>query len=71
MKEQKRFIWVTQLNSKGQIVIPAQARKLFNLNPGDNLLLFGDVDRGIAIGKQSDYLEFANAIFNTTKGDKN
>ena len=65
-----RFIWTTKLNDKGQIVIPAEARKLFNLKSGEDLLLFGDLERGIAIAKQDDYIEFANAIFNATKGEK-
>jgi len=69
MKKTK-FIWTTKLNDKGQIVIPAEARKLFNLKSGEDLLLFGDLDRGIAIAKQDDYIEFANAIFNATKGEK-
>ncbi len=67
--KQTKFIWTTKINDKGQIVIPAEARKLFHLNSGDNLLLFGDIERGIAIGKQDDYLEFANAIFSASKGD--
>ncbi len=69
MKKTK-FIWTTKLNDKGQIVIPAEARKLFNINAGDDLLLFGDLERGIAIAKQEEYIEFANQIFNVTKGEK-
>ena len=69
MKNQKKFIWITKINSKGQIVIPAEARKVFNIKLGENLLLLGDVDKGIAIAKPADYLDFASAVFNTIKGE--
>ena len=68
MTKQTKFIWTTKVGEKGQIVIPKEAREIFNLNKGDTLLLFGDTERGIAIGKREDYLEFAEKIFNA-KGD--
>lgn len=58
-----KFIWTTKMTSKGQIVIPKEAREIFNLNAGDSLILFGDKSKGIAIAKYEDYLEFAKAIF--------
>lgn len=70
MTKQTRFIWTTKVGEKGQIVIPKEAREIFNLQKGDTLLLFGDLDRGIAIGKREDYLQLAEAIFNI-KGDDN
>ena len=60
---QDKFIWTTKVSDKGQIVIPKQARDVFNINVGDTLILFGDVKKGIAIGKYEDYLKFADAIF--------
>lgn len=70
--EKDKFIWTTKITSKGQIVIPKEARKVFNLNAGDSLILFGDKSKGIAIAKYDDYLEFAKTIFeakNNYKGD--
>ena len=69
MTEEKRFIWTTKVGEKGQIVIPKEAREIFNLNKGDTLLLFGDIDRGIAISKREDYLKFAEEIFKA-KGEE-
>lgn len=63
-----RYVWTTKIGEKGQIVIPKEARDVFNLKKGDNLLLFGDTERGIAIGKPEDYLEVANKVFEA-KGD--
>lgn len=44
-----KYAWVATVGAKGQIVIPKEARELFDIKPGDSLLLLGDVDRGIAI----------------------
>lgn len=62
--KQDKFIWTTKLTSKGQIVLPKQARKVFNLKEGDTLILLGDLQKGIAIAKYDDYLKFAEEIFN-------
>ena len=64
-----KHIWTAKVGDKGQIVIPKEARAVFDIKPGDTLLLFGDTERGIAIGKQEDYLKLAQAIFDA-KGDK-
>lgn len=44
-----RYAWTATVGEKGQIVIPKQARELFEIKPGDALLLLGDEKRGIAI----------------------
>ncbi len=62
MKKEK-FIWTAKMNDKGQIVIPKEAREVFNINPSDTLILLGDVKRGIAIAKYEEYEAFATAIF--------
>lgn len=60
-----KYIWTAQVNEKGQIVIPKKAREVFQISEGDTLLLLGDVEKGIAIVKQEDYLQFAEAILKT------
>ena len=44
-----KFAWTVKVGEKGQIVIPKQAREVFEIEPGDTLLLLGDVRRGLAI----------------------
>ncbi len=50
-----RYIFGTvKVGSKGQIVISAEARKIFNIKPGDTLLLLGDEKSGLAIPTRKD-----------------
>ena len=70
-KEQDKFIWTTKLTSKGQIVLPKQAREVFGFKEGDTLILLGDLQRGIAIAKYDDYLKFAEEIFKVKNGGNN
>lgn len=58
-----KFIWTAKVGDKGQIVIPKEARDIFDIKSGDSLILFGDVKRGIAIAKYDDYLNFVEQIF--------
>ncbi len=44
-----KYAWTATVGEKGQIVIPKQAREIFNIKPGDTLVLLGDEERGIAI----------------------
>ena len=67
MKKQTRWIWTAKIGPKGQIVIPKEAREVFNLEIGDSLLLFGDIERGIAIAKADQYVDLAKAIFAARK----
>ncbi|MBR2731092.1 MAG: AbrB/MazE/SpoVT family DNA-binding domain-containing protein [Clostridia bacterium] len=41
--------WSVTVGTKGQIVIPKEAREMFGIEPGATLLLLGDPVRGIAI----------------------
>ncbi len=38
-----------RVGDKGQSVIPKEVRELFEIEPGDNLLLMADKKKGIAI----------------------
>ena len=48
--EGKYIFGVVKVGDKGQIVIPKDARKLYNINPGDALIVLGD-QRGMALLK--------------------
>ena len=44
-----QFLSTVRVGDKGQIVIPKEVRNLFEIEPGDSLLLLADKKKGIAI----------------------
>ena len=55
-----KYAWMVKIGEKGQFVIPKEARELFDFQPGDEILVLGDKERGIAVlpkGKQQDYIK--------------
>lgn len=64
-----KYAWTAKVGEKGQIVIPKEARDIFNINPGDTLLLLGDEKQGIAIVKKDLFSKLYNAIFNKPDGE--
>ena len=58
----KHLFGVVNVGDKGQIVIPSKARKLFEISPGDSLVVLGDEEQGIALLKSDHFLAIANMI---------
>ena len=56
--EGKYIFGVVKVGEKGQIVIPRDARKVYDIKPGDALLLLGD-QKGMALVKTE---IFQNAV---------
>jgi len=44
-----KYAWMVKIGEKGQFVIPKEAREMFDLKPGYEILVLGDRERGIAI----------------------
>jgi AbrB family looped-hinge helix DNA binding protein len=63
----KHLFGLVTVGEKGQIVIPAKARKMFDINPGDSLVVLGDEGQGIAIMKSDQFLSLANMIKKISK----
>lgn len=40
---------MVKIGEKGQFVIPKEARELFDIKPGDSILVLADIEKGIAI----------------------
>jgi len=57
-KDGKYIFGVVKVGDKGQIVIPKDARNIYDIKPGDALIMLGD-ERGIALLKTE---IFQNAI---------
>ena len=58
----KHIFGLVTIGDKGQIVIPVQARRLFHLKPGDQLMVLGDEERGLALVDARFLLEAAEVI---------
>ena len=56
----ERFIVSVKVGEKGQIIVPKEARKMFNISPGDTLMVLGDKERGIALMKSDEVYELMN-----------
>ena len=64
-----RYAWTATVGEKGQIVIPKQARELFDIRPGDTLLLLGDEKRGIAIPPKHAFDKMAKIVYEEAEQD--
>lgn len=58
----KHLFGLVTVGDKGQIVIPAKARKIFEISTGDQLVVLGDEGQGLALVKTSNFLSLANIV---------
>lgn len=58
-----KYAWMVKIGEKGQFVIPKEARDMFDLQPGSEILVLGDTIRGIAILPKAMQSEFIGKIF--------
>ncbi len=60
--EKDKYIGVCKVGEKGQIVIPKEARQMFDINPGDSILVLCDKNKGMAIVKADVVEDLADKI---------
>ena len=58
-----KYAWMVKIGEKGQFVIPKEARDLFDLQPGNEILVLGDEKRGLAILPKEMQQEYIKRIF--------
>lgn len=61
----KRVFGTAKVGERGQIVIPKEARELFQIRPGDTLLILGEEDKGLIISRPELLRDLADQIFQT------
>ena len=61
--EKDKYVGIAKVGEKGQIVIPAEARKMFDINPGDSIIVLCDKTKGIALVKSEVVEDLTDNIF--------
>ena len=51
-----KYMGIAKVGEKGQIVIPKEARDMFDIKPGDSVVILCDKKKGMAVIK-SDIIE--------------
>ena len=64
--DEKHIFGVVKVGDKGQIVIPRDARKKYDIKPGDALLLVGD-ENGMALVKVEIFQEMVGQVMDGLK----
>ena len=62
-KPVRHIFGTAKVGEKGQIVIPKQARDLFQIKPGDTLLILGDKNQGLAIPPKGAFADIFKVAF--------
>lgn len=63
----KRAFGTAKVGDRGQIVIPKEARELFNIRPGDTLLILGEENKGLIVSRPELLRDIADEIFENSK----
>ncbi len=48
-----KFVGIAKVGEKGQIVIPKEARDMFDIKPGDSVVILCDKKKGMGILKSN------------------
>ena len=62
--EKHKFVGISKVGEKGQIVIPKEVRQMFDIQPGDSLVVLCDKEKGIALIKAEAIESFTSQILN-------
>ena len=62
-----KFAWMVKIGEKGQFVIPKEAREIFDLMPGMEILVLGDREKGLAILPRERQEEFLQKIITASE----
>lgn len=57
-----KYMGISKVGEKGQIVIPKEVRNIFDIKPGDSLIVLADVKKGIALVKSEVIEDVTNNI---------
>ena len=63
----RRVFGTAKVGDRGQIGIPKEARELFNIRPGDTLLILGEENKGLIVSRPELLRDIADEIFENNK----
>lgn len=66
----KRVFGTAKVGDRGQIVIPKEARELFQIKPGDTLLILGEENTGLVISRPEVLSDLANKLLKDVNGEE-
>ena len=66
----RRVFGTAKVGDRGQIVIPKEARELFNIQPGDTLLILGEEETGLIVTRPEILNDLAAQIFDTVRKEE-
>lgn len=66
----RRVFGTAKVGDRGQIVIPKEAREMFNIQPGDTLLILGETDAGLIVSRPEALNDLAEKLLNTVKNEE-
>ena len=58
-----KYAGMVKVGERGQIVIPKEARQMFDIQPGDTLIILGDEKHGLAIPPKEQFDELTAKVF--------
>ena len=58
-----KFVGIAKVGEKGQIVIPKEARNMFDINSGDSIIVLCDKEKGIALLKADAIEDLSDKVF--------
>ena len=61
--DRETFVGISKVGEKGQIVIPKEARDMFNIKSGDSVIVLCDKNRGIALLKADAIEDLTDKVF--------
>lgn len=61
--EKDKYVGICKVGEKGQIVIPKEARDMFNIKSGDSIIVLCDKAQGIALVKSDVIEDLSSKIF--------
>ena len=61
--QKDKFVGICKVGEKGQIVIPKEARDMFDINPGDSIIVLCDKAKGLALLKADAIEDLTDKIF--------